>query len=90
MNKSQLIDAIAQQADLPKNTAAKALDALTASITDALKAGDNVSLTGFGVFSVSTRAAREGRNPLTGETVQIAARKAATFKAGKGLKEAIN
>ena len=90
MNKSQLIDAIAQQADLPKNTAAKALDALTSCITDALKTGDNVSLTGFGVFSVSTRAAREGRNPQTGETVQIAERKAATFKAGKGLKEAIN
>lgn len=90
MNKSELIDAIASAADLPKNKAAAALEGFTKSITEALAAGDSVTLTGFGVFSVSNRAARTGRNPQTGETVEIAARNAPGFKPGKALKEAVN
>jgi DNA-binding protein HU-beta len=90
MNKSELIDAIAAKADLPKNKAAAALDAFTKSITEALTAGDSVTLTGFGVFSVNSRAARTGRNPQTGEVVEISARKAPGFKPGKALKAAVS
>jgi DNA-binding protein HU-beta len=89
MNKSELIDAIAQDADLSKADAGRALDAITDSITKALKKGDTVSLIGFGTFSVKERAARTGRNPATGETIKIKASKTPSFKAGKGFKDAI-
>lgn len=90
MNKSELVDAIASSADLPKAKAARALDAMTQSIGDALKDGDQVALVGFGTFSVKERAARSGRNPQTGEAIQIKASKAPSFKAGKALKDAVN
>lgn len=90
MNKSELVDAIASSADIPKAKAARALDAMTQSIGDALKDGDQVALVGFGTFSVKERAARTGRNPQTGETIQIKASKAPSFKAGKALKDAVN
>ncbi|WP_297428174.1 HU family DNA-binding protein [uncultured Acinetobacter sp.] len=89
MNKSELIDAIAEQGGLSKTDAAKALDATIASITKALKEGDTVTLVGFGTFAVKERAARTGRNPQTGETLEIKASKVPGFKAGKGLKDAI-
>jgi DNA-binding protein HU-beta len=89
MNKSELIDAVAQDADLSKADAGRALDAITDSITKALKKGDTVSLIGFGTFSVKERAARTGRNPATGETIKIKASKTPSFKAGKGFKDAI-
>jgi DNA-binding protein HU-beta len=89
MNKSELIDAIAQQSGLSKTDAGKALDATINSITDALKADDTVTLVGFGTFGVKERAARTGRNPQTGETLEIKASKVPSFKAGKGLKDAI-
>lgn len=90
MNKSELIDAIAESADLPKAAAGRALDAVVESITSALKNEDSVSLVGFGTFSVKDRAARQGRNPQTGETINIAAAKIPSFKAGKALKDAVN
>ena len=90
MNKSELIEAIAASADIPKAAAGRALDAVIESVTGALKAGDSVVLVGFGVFSVRDRAARIGRNPQTGKEIQIAAAKNPTFKAGKTLKEACN
>ncbi|KSQ25072.1 HU family DNA-binding protein [Pseudomonas aeruginosa] len=90
MNKAELIEAIATSADLPKATAGKALDALTSAITSALKNGDSVNLVGFGTFAVKERAEREGRNPQTGATLKIAAAKLPGFKAGKGLKDAVN
>ena len=90
MNKSELIEAIAASADISKAAAGRALDAITESITGALKEGDQVALVGFGTFKVSDRAARTGRNPRTGESIQIAASKVPTFKAGKELKEAVN
>ncbi|HCS29647.1 MAG TPA: DNA-binding protein HU [Spongiibacteraceae bacterium] len=90
MNKSELIDAIAASADLPKAAAGRALDAVVESITDALKKDDSVSLVGFGTFSVKARAARTGRNPQTGEPINIAAAKIPSFKAGKALKDAVN
>ncbi|MFS0826593.1 nucleoid-associated protein HU-beta [Pseudomonas phoenicis] len=90
MNKSELIDAIAASADIPKATAGKALDAVIESVTGALKQGDDVVLVGFGTFSVKERAARMGRNPQTGKDIQIAAAKVPGFKAGKGLKDAVN
>ena len=90
MNKSELIDAIAASADLPKAAAGRALDAVVDSITDALKKDDSVSLVGFGTFSVKARAARTGRNPQTGEPINIAAAKIPSFKAGKALKDAVN
>jgi DNA-binding protein HU-beta len=90
MNKSELIDAVASAADLTKASAGRAVDATVAAITAALKSGDTVTLIGFGTFKVSKRAAREGRNPRTGATLKIAARKAPAFKAGKALKEAVN
>ena len=90
MNKSELIDAVASAADLPKAAAGRALDAVVDSITAALKEGDSVSLVGFGVFSVKDRAARTGRNPQTGEPIQIKAAKIPSFKAGKALKDAVN
>ena len=90
MNKSELIDAIAASADISKAAAGRALDAFTGTVTDALKEGDQVVLVGFGTFSVRERAARSGRNPQTGDTIQIAAAKVPAFKAGKALKDACN
>ncbi len=89
MNKSELTDRISESAGLSKADAQRALDATIDSITDALKKGDTVSLVGFGTFSVKERAARTGRNPATGETIQIKASKNPSFKAGKGFKDAI-
>ena len=86
MNKTELIDAIAAAADLPKASAGRALDAVVDSITE----GDQVSLVGFGTFAVMHRAAREGRNPQTGATIQIKASNVPGFKAGKALKDAVN
>lgn len=90
MNKSELIDAIANSANISKADAGRALDAFVDATTNALKRGDQVSLVGFGTFSVRQRAAREGRNPRTGETIHIPASKAPAFKAGKALKDAVN
>ncbi len=90
MNKNDLIDAIAEEADLSKASAGRALDSAINAITGALKNQDTVSLVGFGTFSVKHRAAREGRNPRSGETIQIAASNAPAFKAGKALKDAVN
>lgn len=89
MNKNELIDAVALATNLKKNDAETAVDAVFESITAALKNGDEVRLIGFGTFSVSERAASEGRNPRTGEKMMIAASKQPKFRAGKGLKEAI-
>jgi DNA-binding protein HU-beta len=90
MNKSELISAIAESADLTKVDAGRALDATITSITESLKAGEPVTLIGFGTFEVRDRAARTGRNPRTGEEIQIKASKNPTFKAGKALKDAVN
>ena len=85
MNKAELIDAMAAGAGLSKADAKRALDAFVGSTTDALKKGDRVALVGFGSFSVSTRAARKGRNPQTGQEINIAAKKVVKFKAGADL-----
>jgi len=90
MNKADLIEAVADSADLSKADATRAVDAVLDSITGALKQGNTVSLVGFGTFSVKHRAARTGRNPRTGETIQISASNVPGFKAGKGLKDAVN
>ncbi len=90
MNKTELIEAIAASADIPKAAAGRALDAVVDSITDALKKGDSVALVGFGTFGVKDRAARTGRNPQTGAPIQIAAARVPGFKAGKALKDAVN
>ena len=90
MNKNEFIDRVADMADMSKSDAAKAVDAVFDCITDALRKGDDVRLVGFGTFSASKRAAREGRNPRTGETIQIAASIQPKFSAGKGLKDALN
>jgi len=90
VNKSDLVDAIAKSADMPKAAATRALDATVDSIKKALKKGDTVSLVGFGTFKVGKRAARNGRNPRTGATIKIKAAKVPKFSAGKGLKDAVN
>jgi DNA-binding protein HU-beta len=90
MNKSELVEAIANKADMSKAAAGKALDATTAAITEALAGGDSVALIGFGTFSVKDRAARSGRNPQTGETITIGAAKIPSFKCGSSLKDACN
>ena len=90
MKKVELVEAVAEKAGLTKADATRAIDATFASITEALADGDKIALVGFGTFGVSKRAAREGRNPRTGETVQIAARNAVTFKPGSALKDAVN
>lgn len=90
MNKSELIEAIAESADISKAAAGRAIDAVVESVTKALKNGDQVTLIGFGTFAVKDRAARTGRNPQTGAEIQIAAAKIPSFKAGKGLKDAVN
>jgi DNA-binding protein HU-beta len=89
VNKTELIDAIAVAADLPKAAAGRALDAVIDSIATALKNNDQVALVGFGTFAVKERAARTGRNPKTGEAIEIKAAKLPTFKPGKGLKDAV-
>jgi DNA-binding protein HU-beta len=90
MNKGELIDAVAAAADLTKSDATKAVEAFVDTVTRALKKGDQVSIVGFGSFSVKARAARQGRNPKTGETITISASKVPGFKAGKALKDAVN
>jgi DNA-binding protein HU-beta len=90
VNKSELIEKVAERADLNKASAARAVDAVFDSITQALRAGETINLVGFGTFSVGERAARSGRNPRTGETIDIAASRNPRFKAGKGLKDAVN
>ena len=90
MNKTEFIAAVAEKAEISKKDSEKALKAFVDVVAEQLKAGDKVQLVGFGTFEVSERAAREGRNPQTGETMTIAAWKAPKFKAGKALKDAIN
>lgn len=90
VNKTQLVEKIAENADLSKASAGRALDAFIEAVSDTLKSDDQVALVGFGTFSVRTRAARTGRNPKTGEEIQIAEAKVPAFKAGKALKEACN
>lgn len=90
MNKSELIDAIAASADLPKAAAGRALDSALEAVTTALQKGESVALVGFGTFSVKERAARTGRNPQTGAPIQIEAATLPTFKPGKALKDAVN
>lgn len=90
MNKGDLINKVAESAGLTKNQATAAVNAALDSIADSLKNGDKVTLIGFGTFSVSHRAARQGRNPQTGETITIAAKSNVKFKAGKELTDAVN
>ncbi|MGB0749819.1 MAG: HU family DNA-binding protein [Magnetospiraceae bacterium] len=90
MNKNDLVAAVADATDLSKADAGKAVDSVFDTITAALKGGDEVRLVGFGTFAVTERAASEGRNPRTGEKIQIPASKQPKFKAGKGLKDAVN
>ena len=90
MNKTELIAAVAEKTDLSKKDADAAVSAVLGAITDALKAGDKIQLVGFGTFEVSERAAREGRNPKTGEKMPIAASKSPKFKAGKALRDQVN
>ena len=90
MNKAELIAAIAEQANLTKADAGRALDGLTHAIENTLKAGESVTLVGFGSFEVRARAERSGRNPQTGEAITIAASKTPAFKPGKSLKDAVN
>ena len=90
MNKSELIDAMAASADISKAAAGRALDGFVAAVTEAMKKGDTVSLIGFGAFAVRERAARTGRNPQTGASIDIKASKTPSFKAGKALKDAVN
>lgn len=89
MNKSELVAAVAQAADLSKTDAGKAIDALVEVIGNALKQDDKVSLVGFGTFAIRAREARTGRNPKTGKTLKIAASRNPSFKAGKALKDAV-
>jgi len=90
MNKNELIAAVAEKTGMAKGAAGEAVDATFDAISDCLKSGDEVKILGFGNFSVTQRAATTGRNPRTGETIQIKASKAPKFKPGKGLKDAIN
>lgn len=90
MNKSELIERMAESADISKAAAGRALDSLVDAIKIALSQGDSVSLIGFGTFSVRERAARAGRNPQTGKSIKIAASKVPAFKAGKALKDSVN
>ncbi|HBH11309.1 MAG: DNA-binding protein HU [Legionellales bacterium] len=90
MNKAELIDAVADDSDLTKASAARALDSAIENITNALRGGDSVTLVGFGTFTVRQREARMGRNPRTGEAIQIKASRVPGFKAGKALKDALN
>ena len=89
MNKTELIAAVAEKTDLSKKDADAAVSAVLGAITDALKAGDRIQLVGFGTFEVRNRAAKQGRNPRTGETMTVPASKVPAFKAGKALKDAV-
>lgn len=90
MNKTELIDAVAESADLSKAAAARAVDAVLDGVIGTLSKGEQVTLVGFGTFEVRERAARTGRNPRTGEAIEIKASKAPGFKAGKAFKDALN
>jgi DNA-binding protein HU-beta len=90
VNKTELIDAIAQSADLPKAQAGRFLDTFIETVSQTLGKGDQITIAGFGTFSVRARAARTGRNPQTGETINIKASNNPSFKAGKALKDAVN
>lgn len=90
MNKTELVAAIAEKTNLTKADSEKALKAFTEVVAEELKKGEKITLVGFGTFEVSERAEREGRNPLTGEAIKIAASKSPKFKAGKALKDSIN
>jgi DNA-binding protein HU-beta len=90
MTKAELIDAMATKIDLPKATAERAVNMIFDDIVSALKANDKVNISGFGTFTVSQRKARQGRNPKTGETIEIQASRSAKFKPGKGLKDSLN
>ena len=90
MNKSELIAKIAEKTELDKKQAAAAVDSTITLITEALKAGETVQILGFGTFEVKTRAARQSRNPRTGETIEVVAKKLPGFKPGKGLRDAVN
>jgi DNA-binding protein HU-beta len=90
VNKSELIDAVAEGADIPKASAGRALESVITAITESLQKGNSVSLVGFGTFSVKHRSARTGRNPQTGAEMQIAATNVPNFKPGKLLKDAVN
>lgn len=90
MNKSELIDAVAESADLSKASASRALDAILDSVTDTLAKGDQVTLIGFGTFAVKDRSARTGRNPQTGKAIEIKASRVPSFKPGKALKDSVN
>ncbi|RZQ53984.1 DNA-binding protein HU [Pseudoalteromonas phenolica] len=90
MNKAQLVEKMAADAEISKAAAARALESFTGAVTNSLKEGNSVALVGFGTFSVKERAARTGRNPQTGAEIQIAAANIPSFKAGKGLKDTVN
>ncbi|MFC3033798.1 HU family DNA-binding protein [Pseudoalteromonas fenneropenaei] len=90
MNKAQLVEKMAADAEISKAAAARALDAFTGAVTKSLKDGNSVALVGFGTFTVKERAARTGRNPQTGAEIQIAAANIPSFKPGKGLKDSVN
>ena len=90
MNRNELVDTVSGKTDMKKSDASKAVDAVFDAIAEALKGGDEVRLVGFGTFSVASRSASEGRNPRTGEKIQIAASKQAKFKPGKGLRDSLN
>ena len=90
MNKAELVDAVAESADISKASAARCVETVFERITSSLAAGDSVTIVGFGTFTVKSRAARTGRNPRTGASIQIAASRLPGFKAGKALKDAVN
>lgn len=90
MNKSELTEAVASSADLSKAAAAKVVDSVIEAVTNSLKSGEQVAIAGFGTFLVRDRSARTGRNPRTGELMEIKASKVPSFKAGKALKDAVN
>lgn len=90
VNKTELVEYIAEQADISKAAAARALEALIGGVKKTLKKGGSVSIVGFGTFAVTKRAARSGRNPRTGDTIKIKAAKVPKFRPGKGLKDALN
>ena len=90
MNKNDLVDAVAERTGLAKSDAARAVEAVLGTVTEALQKGDQVALSGFGTFVVKARAARTGRNPRTGESIAIPASRVPAFKAGKALKDALN
>jgi DNA-binding protein HU-beta len=90
MNKNELVEAVSERTGLARSDAAQAVEAVLAAVTEALRTGDTVTLSGFGSFVAKSRAARTGRNPRTGEAIAIPASRAPAFKAGKGLKDALN